>query len=109
MSRVDASVRRMLEPRSIAVVGASDRPGSFGRRMTGEVLRSTGVESGEIGPVDADEFAVTWGVLLDGLSIQVALKDEMVDAAKAFDIAMRFAEQALALPARAAGPAGTPA
>jgi acyl-CoA synthetase (NDP forming) len=39
---VDASVRRMLEPRSIAVVGASDRPGSFGRRMTSEVLRSTG-------------------------------------------------------------------
>jgi acyl-CoA synthetase (NDP forming) len=35
----------MLEPRSIAVVGASDRPGSFGRRMTGEVLRSTGVET----------------------------------------------------------------
>jgi acetate---CoA ligase (ADP-forming) len=34
----------MLEPRSIAVVGASDRPGSFGRRMTGEALRSTGAE-----------------------------------------------------------------
>jgi AcrR family transcriptional regulator len=78
------------------------------RSTIGDVVRA-GVESGEIGPVDADEFAVTWGVLLDGLSIQVALKDEMVDAAKAFDIAMRFAEQALALPARAAGPAGTPA
>src|SRR5919202_6137301 len=36
----DAAVRRMLEPRSIAVVGASDRPDSFGRRMTGEALRS---------------------------------------------------------------------
>jgi acetate---CoA ligase (ADP-forming) len=40
----DAAVRRMLEPRSIAVVGASDRPGSFGRRMTGEALRSVGAE-----------------------------------------------------------------
>jgi acyl-CoA synthetase (NDP forming) len=35
-----AAVRRMLEPRSIAVVGASDRPGSFGRRMVTEALRS---------------------------------------------------------------------
>jgi acyl-CoA synthetase (NDP forming) len=35
----------MLEPRSIAVVGASDRPDSFGRRMTGEALKSTGVET----------------------------------------------------------------
>jgi acetate---CoA ligase (ADP-forming) len=41
---VGAAVRRMLEPRSIAVVGASDRPGSFGRRMTGEVLRSAGAD-----------------------------------------------------------------
>jgi AcrR family transcriptional regulator len=62
------------------------------------VVRS-GVESGEIAPVDADRFAVTWGVLLDGLSIQVALQDEMVDQEVAFEIAMSFAEQALALPA----------
>jgi AcrR family transcriptional regulator len=55
------------------------------------------VDSGEIEPVDADRFAVTWGVLLDGLSIQVALNDEMVAADTAFDIAMRFAEQALDL------------
>jgi acyl-CoA synthetase (NDP forming) len=31
----------MLEPRSIAVVGASPRPGSFGERMVTEVLRSS--------------------------------------------------------------------
>jgi acetate---CoA ligase (ADP-forming) len=41
----DAAVRRMLEPRSIAVVGASDRPGSFGRRMTSEVLKGTGADT----------------------------------------------------------------
>jgi AcrR family transcriptional regulator len=67
------------------------------RTTIADVVRG-GVDSGEIDPVDADEFAVTWGVLLDGLSIQVALKDEMVDAAKASDIAMRFADQALSLP-----------
>ena len=32
----------MLEARSVAVVGASARPGSFGERMASEVLRSTG-------------------------------------------------------------------
>jgi acetate---CoA ligase (ADP-forming) len=31
---------RMLEARSVAVVGASDRPGSFGLRLTMEALRS---------------------------------------------------------------------
>ena len=38
--------------------------------------------------------------LLDGLSIQVALRDPIVDPERAFDIAMTFAEQALALPTR---------
>jgi acyl-CoA synthetase (NDP forming) len=34
----------MLSARSVAVVGASDRPESFGRRLTLEALRSPGVE-----------------------------------------------------------------
>ena len=34
----------MLEARSVAVVGASSRPGSLGQRMVGEVLRSPGAE-----------------------------------------------------------------
>ena len=34
------SLVRMLEPRRVAVVGASERTGSFGRRMTIEALRS---------------------------------------------------------------------
>jgi acetate---CoA ligase (ADP-forming) len=36
-------LRRMLQARSVAVVGASDRPDSFGWRMTTEVLRSPGL------------------------------------------------------------------
>ena len=36
------AVRRMLEARSIAVVGATERTGSFGDRLTREVLRSPG-------------------------------------------------------------------
>lgn len=36
------AVAAMLEARSVAVVGASERPGSFGARMASEVLRSRG-------------------------------------------------------------------
>jgi predicted CoA-binding protein len=41
---VDPRLRRMLEARSVAVVGASERPDSFGWRVTTEVLRSPGLE-----------------------------------------------------------------
>ena len=50
-----------------------------------------GQAAGEIGAVDADAFAITFAVLLDGLSIQVALKDPVVDPDRAFAIAMKFA------------------
>ncbi len=33
-----AALTRMLRPRSVAIVGASNRPGSFGSRLVGEVL-----------------------------------------------------------------------
>jgi AcrR family transcriptional regulator len=49
-------------------------------------------------PVDARMFALEFGALLDGLSIQVALEDPEVDSNIAYDIAMRFAERELNLP-----------
>lgn len=53
-------------------------------------------DSGEVADsVDAEDFAITFSVLLDGLSIQVALKDPVVDIDRAMDIAMRFAAQRL--------------
>jgi AcrR family transcriptional regulator len=53
------------------------------------------VQAKEIAAVDADEFAVTFSSLLDGLSIQVALKDPVVDPDRASRIAMRFASREL--------------
>ncbi len=44
MTSSAARVRAMLSARSVAVVGASDRPESFGRRLTLEALRSPGIE-----------------------------------------------------------------
>lgn len=58
------------------------------------------VESADLGSdVDARMFAVEFSALLDGLSIQVALEDPEVDSNVAYDIAMRFAERELNLPA----------
>jgi AcrR family transcriptional regulator len=59
------------------------------------------VKSDEVGSdVDVRTFALEFSALLDGLSIQVALEDPEVDSAVAYDIAMRFAERALNLPAK---------
>ena len=49
--------------------------------------------------VDIRTFALEFSALLDGLSIQVALDDPEVDSSVAYDIAMRFAERELNLPA----------
>lgn len=63
-------------------------------------LVDEGVAGGEIARVDSKAFATTWSALLDGLSIQVALRDPDVDADKAFTIAMDFANGVLGLPRR---------
>jgi AcrR family transcriptional regulator len=54
-----------------------------------------GQASGELGDVEADAFAITFAALLDGLSIQVALEDPVVDPERAFEIAMGFAASEL--------------
>ena len=58
------------------------------------------VESAELDTdVHPSMFALEFAALLDGLSIQVALEDPEVDSKVAYDIAMRFAERELNLPA----------
>ena len=44
LERRRARLHRMLSARSVAVVGASDREGSFGARLTTEALRSPGIQ-----------------------------------------------------------------
>ena len=65
------------------------------RDTIAQVVRD-GQAAGEIGrTVDADAFAITFSALLDGLSIQVALDDPVVDDERAFAIAMAFAARDL--------------
>ena len=66
-------------------------------RSTIEDVVRQGIEAGDIDKVDPEQFAVMWGVLLDGLSIQVALRDEKVDPERAVTIAMQMAERELNL------------
>ncbi len=66
------------------------------RSMIIEAIRSDELDT----DVDARMFAVEFSALLDGLSIQVALEDPEVDSAVAYDIAMRFVERELNLPAK---------
>jgi AcrR family transcriptional regulator len=65
------------------------------RTMIIDAVKCDEVDSG----VDIKMFALEFSALLDGLSIQVALEDPEVDSAVAYDIAMRFAERGLNLPA----------
>jgi AcrR family transcriptional regulator len=55
------------------------------------------LDSSELSAKDKRMFAVEFAALLDGLSIQVALEDPVVDSDLAYQIAMRFAERELNL------------
>jgi AcrR family transcriptional regulator len=56
-----------------------------------------GIDAGEIGKVDVETFAIMWGSLLDGLVVQVALDDPVVDVTRARKIALAVASKELGL------------
>jgi AcrR family transcriptional regulator len=64
------------------------------RELIAGIVRD-GQAAGELGPIDIEDFAISWGALLDGLSIQVALEDPAVDSDRAVNIAMRMAAERL--------------
>jgi AcrR family transcriptional regulator len=57
------------------------------------------VDAGEIGEVDVESFAITWGCLLDGLVIQVSLQDPVVDLDRARKVALDLAYKELGIDA----------
>lgn len=67
------------------------------RAMIARVVRE-GMDAGEIETVDAEEFSIAFAALLDGLSIQTALDDPVVDGERAQRVAMRFASGSLGFP-----------
>jgi len=59
-------------------------------RDTIVALVRAGQEAGEFRDVNAIEFAVLLSALLDGLAVQIALADPVVDPVSAFELSMRF-------------------
>jgi AcrR family transcriptional regulator len=69
----------------------------------------TGQAAGEFSPVDARGFAVALTAMLDGLTIQIALEDPVVDPVGAFELTMLFVADRLGFswtPGRGRPPAG---
>ena len=66
------------------------------RDLISRLVRS-GIEEGEIEEVDVETFAIMWGSLLDGLVVQVALEDPVVDVGRARSIALQVAFKELGL------------
>jgi AcrR family transcriptional regulator len=65
------------------------------RRAIAEVV-AYGQQRGEFGhDADADEFAVLMASLLDGLAVQIALKDADVTPGRVRQLALEFAEREL--------------
>jgi AcrR family transcriptional regulator len=64
------------------------------RETIASVVRD-GQENGEFGPTDAADFSVAMSALLDGLAIQIALHDPVVDPLRAFEASMHFAARSL--------------
>ena len=64
------------------------------RRTIADVVRY-GQERGEFGPADPDELAVLLASLLDGLAVQIALKDMEVTPERVRELALKLAEREL--------------
>jgi AcrR family transcriptional regulator len=56
-----------------------------------------GIDAGEIAKVDVEAFAVMWAALLDGLVVQVALEDPLVDGVRAQRVALEVARKELGI------------
>jgi AcrR family transcriptional regulator len=53
-------------------------------------LVRAGQDAGEFADFDATSFAIYLSALLDGLTVQLALGDPVIDGARAFELTMRF-------------------
>lgn len=65
------------------------------RRAIADVVEY-GQERGEFGKVEPEGFAMLLSSLLDGLAVQIALKDEDVTPQRARELTLTFAEKELA-------------
>jgi AcrR family transcriptional regulator len=96
--------------RNAEVAGVRQQADERWREAIAELVRD-GQDAGEFrADVDADGFAICLSSLLDGLTIQIALDDPVVDSVRAFELSMRFVADQLGFdwaPGRGRRPART--
>jgi AcrR family transcriptional regulator len=63
----------------------------------------TGQEAGEFEQIDPQSFAIFLSALLDGLTVQIALDDPVVDPMRAFELSMRYVADQLGFDWKATG------
>jgi hypothetical protein len=104
-------------PRDAEVAGSRHRLDRRWREVIAKIVRD-GIGAGEFQAVDADDFALRFASLVDGLAIQVVLDDPDVPRSRMLEVCLRIAGDELGFDApsalgsgaiRQASPAATPA
>ncbi|HEY1273697.1 MAG TPA: TetR family transcriptional regulator C-terminal domain-containing protein [Thermoleophilaceae bacterium] len=93
----DAALWMELWPRALRDPELADTRAELDTRWRtaiADVVRY-GQERGEFGAADADEFAVLLAALLDGLAVQIALRDTEVTPERVREMCLRLAEREL--------------
>ena len=88
--------------RDAVLAAARERFDALYRDLVAGIV-AAGVATGEFRTVDPDQFAVHLTALLDGLAIQVLLRDPIVTAGTMREVCLDFIERELLLPARSGG------
>jgi AcrR family transcriptional regulator len=87
------------------VVAARNADVAILRRQSDERWREVivslvraGQEAGEFARIDPEPFSIFVSALLDGLTVQIALDDPVVDPVSAFELSMRYISEHLGFP-----------
>lgn len=80
--------------RNAEVAGVRQKSDERWRSVISTLVQE-GQEAREFGPVDPATFALYLSTLLDGLTIQIALNDPVVDSLRAFELSMQFVSDQL--------------
>ncbi len=75
--------------RNEQVAGVRQKSDERWREVIGSLVHE-GQEAGEFREIDAATFAIYLNTMLDGLTIQIALEDPVVDSVRSFELSMQF-------------------
>jgi AcrR family transcriptional regulator len=78
-----------LAARNAEVAGLREKADERWRDLISSLIR-VGQEAGEFEDVEPDSFAILLSTLLDGMAVQIALHDPVVDPHRAFEQCMLF-------------------